>query len=369
MTVIPVALFWALAAWAMVSRGPALLYLFFAVLPFGSLTAVPPAVTGGLSILPGPILGLLLAARYLGDPAGLRFVLSIGLSQRRLLLLTAFWIVALVTTLFMPRIFAGQVSVVPVREVLYGAQPLVPTSQNISQFAYLTLSVLMVFTFARIGRDPTLRQHLLAAMMLGATIAVVTGLLDLASHFVPISPVLDLFRTATYSILADVEVLDQRRVIGLMPEASSYGGLTIGFLTALYFLAPAIENRQLRRLVAPLVGILVVMAYLSTSSAAYVGLAVFAGLAGLHWAGQRLAPGNRAKRHVLGLELALGLGGTAAIVMVILAAPGLFDPVINLVERMVFEKASSASFEERSYWTAVSWQALLDSGGIGVGVG
>ncbi|MEM6677795.1 MAG: hypothetical protein AAF675_07985 [Pseudomonadota bacterium] len=369
MTVLPIALFWMLAAWAMASRGPALLYLFFAVLPFGSLTAVPPALTGGLSILPGPILGLLLALRYLGDPAGLRFVLSIGLSHRRLLLLTAFLIVGLVTTLFMPRIFAGQIAVIPVREVLYGAQPLVPTSQNISQFAYLTLSVLMVFTFARLGRDPALRQHMLGAMMLGAAIAVATGLLDLASHFVPIAPLLDLFRTATYSILANVEVLNQRRVIGLMPEASSYGGLTIGFLTALYFLAPAIENRRLRRWTGPLVGALVVMAYLSTSSAAYVGLAVFLGLVALHWAGRRLAPRDRAPRRLLGLELGLGLGGAAALILVILAAPGLLDPFVRLVERMVFEKAASDSFEERTYWTAVSWQALLESGGLGLGVG
>ncbi|MEM6943323.1 MAG: hypothetical protein AAF416_04415 [Pseudomonadota bacterium] len=369
MIFVPVAVFWALAAWAAVSRGPALLYLLFAVLPFGALAAVPPQATGGLSILPAPILGLLLAARFLAEPSGLRFTLSAGLSRNRLMLLAAFWVVAVVATLFLPRILAGHVQVIPVREVLYGAQPLQPTSQNISQLGYLTLSVVMVFAFARLGRDAALRQHLLAALMLGAAITVLTGLLDLASHFVPIGPVLDLFRTATYSILADVEVLNQRRVVGLMPEASSYGGLTVGFLTALYFLMPAIENRRLRLLALPLLLALGVMAYLSTSSAAYVGLAIFACLAALRWLLGRLGQGGRAPRHVLGLELMLAFGAAFGVVAIILLAPGAVDPIVALVERMVLEKASSASFEERSYWTATSWQALLDSGGLGVGVG
>ncbi|MEM7500152.1 MAG: hypothetical protein AAF371_19470 [Pseudomonadota bacterium] len=366
---VPVAAFWALAGWAFLSRGPMLLYVFFALMPFGSLAVVPTAVSGGLTITPGTALALLLAARTLGPPAGMRFALQAALSHRRLLLLALFLLVALLATLFMPRILAGLVEVVPVREIKYGAQPLQVTRQNLSQFAYLTLSVLTVFAFARLFRQPAMRQHLLAAIMLGAAIAILTGMLDLASHFVPLEPLLAPFRTASYSILADVEVLDQRRVIGLTPEASSYGGLVLGYLTALYFLAPAIESRALRRLVAPLVLTLVLFAYLSTSSAAYVGLAIFAALAGLQWGLRRIRTGGAIPRPKLAVEIGLGFGGAAAAVLLILTAPEVFDPVVRLFERMVLEKASSASFEERSYWTAVSWQALIDSGGLGVGVG
>ncbi len=49
--------------------------------------------------------------------------------------------------------------------------------------------------------------------------------------------------------------------------------------------------------------------------------------------------------------------------------PDLFDPIVSLVNKMVFQKASSASYAERSLWNRVGWHAFLDSGGLGAGLG
>jgi hypothetical protein len=49
--------------------------------------------------------------------------------------------------------------------------------------------------------------------------------------------------------------------------------------------------------------------------------------------------------------------------------PAIFNPFIELINTIIFQKASSDSFEERSMWTAVSLKALFDTWGLGVGMG
>jgi len=175
-------------------------------------------------------------------------------------------------------------------------------------------------------------------MCAGGAMIVFTGLLDLAG----LGPYLDIFRTATYDYLTNVEIADVKRVVGLMPEASTYGSLAVTFLTAIYFFRRAIEAQWIRRIVAPcLVALLIVFSLLSTSSAAYAGLAIF-------WA------------------IVLGF---AAIYILYMLVPALFDPFVRLVDTIIFQKTDSDSYRERSMWTAVSFAALIDTWGLGVGMG
>ena len=144
--------------------------------------------------------------------------------------------------------------------------PLRPTAQNLSQFAYLTISVFSVFAFAQILQSPAARQHALKATCLGGAIAAATGFLDHASQFLPLDPVLAPFRTASYALATDVEVLGAKRVVGLMPEASAFGGLCLAFMGALYFYRRAIFDEAIRTVWAPIVlGLLAVCGWLSTS--------------------------------------------------------------------------------------------------------
>ena len=372
MDALPIAIFWALAAWATCSRRPALLYLFFASMPFGSFAVVPTTVTGGLTLTPTPMVAVLLIARQLLNRQGLNYLANMALLPSGLLVLTLFWAAAIFATLFMPRLFAGAVNVVPMKITAFmQIARLQPTTQNISQLVYVSISVLAVFAFARMLRQRAMRMHVMYALFLGGALAVFTGLLDQASQYVQIQPLLAPFRTASYSLMTEVEILGGKRVVGLMPEASAFGAVTLIFLVSLYFFRRAMPPGTLRdRAVPVLLALLLAMTWLSTSSAAYLGLGLFGLVAALEWASRALLAGsNPYLRRGLLQELGIAAAGICLLVVAIAFNPAMFEPFMGMVDTMVFKKTGSSSFEERSMWTQVSWQALLDTYGMGVGMG
>ncbi|QDL94733.1 hypothetical protein FDP22_22950 (plasmid) [Paroceanicella profunda] len=371
MVFLPLALFWSFAIWGLVSRRPVIIYLFFASMPFGAFAVVPPEALGGLTFTPTPIVALLICVRMFMTPRALSYVITSAIEERRLLYLFAFWVVAVFATMFLPRVFAGEVGVIPMRGLLSQPAPLMPSTQNMSQLTYLTISVLAVVAFSRLLQGAEMRQHVLRALCLGAFLTIVTGLLDFATQFVPLEPVLAPFRTASYALLTDVEVLGAKRVVGLMPEASSYGSVCIAMLTALWFLRRAIRDERLRNRRAPLLcGGLLLFGWLSTSSATYVGLALFICMVVMEWAWRAGALKRGAyRRRGLAVEFWLAFAGFGALTAIVAFHPAVLDPMVAMIDRMVLQKTSSSSFEERGMWTAVSWQATLDTWGLGVGVG
>ena len=127
--------------------------------------------------------------------------------------------------------------------LLLGSVPLQPTTQNLSQLAYMTISIITVFAFACVLKRPGWWTAILQGLLLGGVVAIVTGLLDMAGQASPIGAALAPFRTASYALLTDVEILGAKRVVGLMPEASAYGGLCISLIAALHFLGRSEERR------------------------------------------------------------------------------------------------------------------------------
>jgi hypothetical protein len=373
MEFLPIAAFWALTLLALLGDGKSLVYLLFSALSFGSFAVIPPGLTGGLTFTPAPMVSLILAARILLTPTGFAFLYQTAFDLRRLLLLMLYWVVAVIVTLLAPRLFAGQVEVIEVRStiLLLGSVPLQPTTQNLSQLAYMTISIITVFAFACVLKRPGWWTAILQGLLLGGVVAIVTGLLDMAGQASPIGAALAPFRTASYALLTDVEILGAKRVVGLMPEASAYGGLCISLIAALHFLGRLTPNALMRDTIRPLVVLgLIVMAALSTSSAAYVALGVFAGVAGLEWVWRLLTAGSgRTDLRRLWREGAFGIAAVMALALVIMANPGVLSPAVEMVDRMVFQKTTTSSFKERTMWTAVSWRALWDTYGFGVGLG
>ncbi|MBC7603517.1 MAG: hypothetical protein H7255_12765 [Ramlibacter sp.] len=372
MEAIPIGAFWCIAIWTMFRQKQTLLYLLFATLPFGSMAAIPTAATGGLTLTPTTIVAMLLVARELGSMRGLRLAVDAAFKTSDLLLLFIFWVVAGVTTAFMPRFFAGQVQVVPVRfGDLADTVLLVPTTQNISQFVYVSISVLSVFSFANMLRGETMRRHALNALFLGAALMVFTGFLDFAAPYLHLEAGLEVFRTASYALLTEDEILSSKRVVGLMPEASVFGNLCLSFLTSMYFFRRAMPQGLVRdRGVPVLMALLLLLIWLSTSSAAYLGLGLFGAAATGEWCWRLLAEGrNPYLRRGLSKEFWFGAAGVGAVVLLFLAVPKLFTSMYELFDMMVLQKSSSSSFEERGMWTRVSWDALLTTHGLGVGLG
>lgn len=368
---LPIGLFWALVAWALASRRPLLTWLFFASMPFGSFAVLPTALTAGLTFTPTPMLALLLIARELGNARGAAWAIGMALRPSGLLLLALFWIVAVFATLFMPRYFAG-LDIVPLKVTRFmSVEALGPTLQNLSQLAYLSISVLSVFAFGRLLEAPAARAPLVAAIALGAAITVATGVLDAASAWLPLQSLLEPFRTAGYALLTDVEMEGAKRVVGLMPEASSYGSLAVGFLSLLYFFRRTLAAGWLRdRAIPGLLALLVAMIWISTSSAAYLGLFLFACVALAEWLWRAAwVRDNPYLTRGLGPEAWIAALGLSALVLVVLLVPRVLQPVLQAVDLLVLRKSETDSFEERSMWTRLSWEALLASHGLGVGLG
>ena len=371
MIAIPIIVYWSVALWGLVSKRPILLYLFFATLPLGSLAVIPTAVTGGLTFVPTTMTAMLLICKCFANPMRLRTAVGAAFDPRRLGVLFAFWLTAVFVTAFMPRLFAGQVFIVPMRADSLTRAPLLPTIQNITQLAYLTISVVVVFAFSQLLKTRASRQMVLHAIVVAAAVAVLTGILDFAAQYVPLNVVLDPFRTASYAMLVDVELLGGKRVVGLMPEASSFGILCLSLLCLLYFLRRAILDDRVRNLYTPpLIGALMLFAWLSTSSATFVGLAIFAFMAVAEWIIRATEVRyDRLRRRHLGLEFAVLVVGLGAVVAILLFKPTMFDAMTTMLDKMVFKKAETSSFEERNMWTAVSLEALVDTYGLGVGLG
>lgn len=362
----PAALLWVLIFTAAVSNGPGLLYLLMVCGAFGSLQMLPGS--GGANLLPQSACAAVFVCKVLIQRGNVLRGVEAALDPQRLALFSAFLVYALFGAVVLPRMFSGMIEVVPVSAFRFGTDILKPGAGNITQSGYMMLSYATALAFTIIGQTETTRAHYRRALLCGAYALVVTGIIDLITFSLNIGAVLEPFRTATYALLTDVEADGAKRVVGLMPEASSYGTACVGLAAALLFTRPLYRPGTEQRLVMVAIGALVLMTMLSTSSTAYVGFAVFGLVYGFDLLVRMLDAGNP-RRDGIGVEVGLIVLAIFAIFATFVIKPTLFDPVVAMVDKMVFQKSSSASYVERSLWNRVGWRAFLDSGGLGVGLG
>lgn len=370
MEAVVIASFWVIALSAFAWGIRPTIYLFFCAAPFGSLAVIPTALTGGLTFTPAPIAALLLIVRACLIPGAGALLAANVLRARPLALLGLFWCVALITTLFMPRLFAGFVLVVPVRVVEGSLAPLAPSVQNLSQLFYLTISIATVGAAFVMMRRPELRQTVLHAIVVSAIIMVLTGVADMYGPVLGLEGLLEAFRTATYRLIVDAEVLGERRVVGLMPEASAFGSVCVRYLALVYFLRHSfLRTDASRYALTPVMLALAAFTYLSTSSAAYVGLAILLGLIALEWLWRAIWAWEPHHRRKVALDLGLAGTGFVGAICLVLLSPALLDVIWASLDAILFSKTETSSFAERNLWTATSLRAAFDTYGLGTGVG
>ncbi|WP_420137410.1 hypothetical protein [Sphingomonas sp.] len=359
------ALFWSMFGWTMLRRREWALPLLFCAMSFGAFSVLPPAATGGITILPRTLCAVALLAVVLLERDGLSRAWTFMTDPRRLGLLTAFMVMAVIISLFMPRLFAGHVTIMG----LNSTQPelLKPSMTIYTQIIYLTASYCVALAVSLIGTTPEGRRTIANAVILGTLCAVFTGVLDVATHG---TNLLAPFRTATYRLLLVGEILGSSRIVGLMPEASAYGGLCAGFGTAAYFIGRVIPAEgwwgKLAR-IAPFMAL--GMAALSTSSSAYLGLGMFCVVAGLDWVIRFMRATEPQERRTLFRECAIVVTLLFVVGLVALLNSKAFAPAYRMIDLMVFHKSQSASYIERSTWNLVSLRALAETYWLGVGVG
>jgi hypothetical protein len=361
----PAIIFWCLAVWALLSRGPAIYYLFFAGWSFEMLSVIP-AQDIGVSLTPAWISATLLIMKVFVD-AGPGRIVRILMHPLCFLPLMASAFYGTVAAFLMPQIFGGHVLVFAVRATSASRSPvfLHPATSNIAQSAYYILSILMLVAAYIICSDPVKRVHFFKAFVFGSLVAIGTGLIDLAAGLAHLGALLKPFRTANYALIDGAEILGVRRIIGLTPEASAYAGMVYAFAVTLSLVpipSTYFPSMKINRLA--LCVVLVLMTLGSTSSSGIAGVIGLGGIIGC-WA---LLGAIRGQTAAIG-TLFVGLVLITMILGVVLFVPTVSEFVSRMFETLILKKNLTDSYVERSSWNKVSFDAFWATYGLGVGLG
>jgi hypothetical protein len=342
-----------------------MLYVFYLSVAFGGLSLLPPGAIGNVPA--STICAAALIGKTFAGPKRFNQFLALALDGRKLGILTIFCAYMVATAFIFPRLLAGHVELYP----LNGADNikfLQPTSSNITQPLYLLVAFGMTFVFAYKGRDARFRQQFLNASLFGASVLLATGVIDTIMGSIGREDLLAPFHTATYHLLDSVSVAGQHRVVGFMPEASVFSGACCGQLALLYF------NRIFyhgiwRRWVVPFVCLgLVYMVYASTSSGGYVALGVLFTIIAGRFLLRLMFASNLTPAHLRQVFwAAIGIAVACGVFLVL--PHSIYLRIQLLLDDVLFDKAYSASFIERSAWTHAGIAAFFATHGIGVGVG
>jgi hypothetical protein len=342
--------------------GGALIVGFFASLPFGATAFASLSGLGGSSPLIYTLFALCLIAAASFRRQLLNRLSLILAQDRTPWLVLALAAYAAAGAYILPRLFAGQANaLVPVGGVVT-LLPLGPVAGNITQTAYFLLGALTFFAFAVLLLNRDALGQVGRGLIAFALVHALLGWIDLGGKFTGAGDLLAPIRTASYALLSEVEVAGFWRVVGGCSEASSFAGFALAGLAFSYtYWRHSASRIALAALLA-----LLPLVMLSTSSTAYVGgaLLVIGGFCSVIGA----AAQNRLKTP--DVALIMGLLTAAAVIMgILLYDPDLLTPYVDLFRTMVLEKANSSSGLERAQWNQHGLQAVVDTYGLGLGMG
>jgi hypothetical protein len=355
--------FWILAFLALVGPLRLTLYLFFMGQALGTfntlgglINVTPPAV-----LAPVLVLRIMLRALHRGQIGA---VVDGLLSVRRLGLLSGFMGITWLVTATAPGFFAG----VPIMGLNTSAiAGLAYTTSTLAQTIFLSASFATTVSIYVLMIEDDGRKMVGEGLVMGGLAFVLAGVLDLtpgsATFLAPL-------RNANYALLVAAKIGDLGRVVGLSTEASAYGYYTLAYACIGLFLQPGQWLTGAWRWLSPVVTAgLLLFTILSTSSAAYLGLAVMMGVVGAQMARDLVFAGQQAG----GGAAVIKLGGVVVVLafaaMGLLTIPGVWDALLQALDTILFQKSSSSSFIERSTWNEVSFHAVLETYGYGVGAG
>jgi hypothetical protein len=330
---------------------------------FGGSAAVTLSVLGNNSIPPIQFALLFVYVRVLMPRGGYFAVLVDGVKANWLLVL--FTLYGMVAAYTAPRIFAGQIDVVPMRfdsaRTLFDTVPLKPTSQNITASVYLFGSLLISLATYVAVRTAKGVETLVKGGVAIAWIHAISGLVSSQSKGTPIEEVFALFRNGTYAQL-DQSYQGFNRVDGFFPEASGWAAFGLAwFVFNCECWYRSVWAKHTGRAAIALGAVL----FFSTSSTAYVGMAGY-----LFFFAVRsfLEPGGaQAHRLRQAATAAFATMFLAAVAMALL--PGFAAKVADMVLHMTVEKGDSDSGQQRLFWALQGFSAFIVSGGLGLGPG
>jgi hypothetical protein len=264
--------------------------------------------------------------------------------------------------LFMPRLFAGTTTVFLPHADRIVETTLKPVSGNVNQGGYFAAGVFTYFALSIfLIRDGSFAS-VAKAFFLFISMHVSLGVVDLAGKMAGVGDILAPLRTAGYSMLVETHAEGFWRLVGSYPEASTFGSATLLGLAFSFTYWKVTGSRSAFALACALIGLLV----LSTSTTAYVGLAVLTLILGLSIF-IRGHKGYVTSRDIV--VIACGAAGISSLVALAVFDEHTMNSFSRLLLSATVEKTESASAEERFYWNQKSWQAFVDTMGLGIGLG
>lgn len=354
----------ALGCWLLVRKD--ILALLCATIALGLLegsAAVILTALNGSSVQPGRVmLGFLAVATFIAikDRAGLA---KEALVQN--IWLVIFCLYGAFSALVMPRLFAGQIDVVPLRSSnlrhLLDAYPLTFSSQNITTAVYLIGTGLMAYC-AYVAVRQTRDISPIVKLAVGVTlIHAAIGILGVVLRGTPWDMVVQFFRNGSYSQL-DQSTKSFVRIAGFMPEASNFARFGVVWMILCFEL-------WLRHVRPMWTGIAAAVMFatllLSTSSTAYVGIAAYGALLFI----RSLTFPSYLKADKLFTLLAVALAGIIALVSLLLFSSVAAQEFETMILQMTVEKADSLSGQQRAFWALQGLEAFKISYGMGIGAG
>jgi len=335
-----------------------------ASLAFGSTAAMTLTSLGGSSPLIYTLFAMLLVT-VVAARREIWFELGTVLgSVRSIWVLISLMAYAVVGAWLLPRFFAGQ-TIVFVQAKTRGAiveAPLAPVSANISQTGYFILGGLTAIALCLLLLHADKTVQLRRGFFLWCGLHTGMGLIDFLGKNAGAGDLLAPIRTASYAFLTNAVEAGFARITGAFSEASSFAGASLACLAFCY----TYWRRTRTQLARWLTGMLLLLIVLSTSSTAYVGLAVLCVPVAFSMSASALR--GRFEREEI-LIVCVVVLGAVAVMGIGLYNAGALDPFIRLIDTTLVNKANSASGEERTYWNVKSLQSFLDTSGLGVGFG
>jgi hypothetical protein len=331
---------------------------------FGATAVVTLSFVGGSSPLIYTVFaGLLVAA----VAARRRIWFELGSVFGRI---RAVWIIicllayGVVGALLFPRFFAGQTAVF-VQSKIRGyvvEAPLAPVSANISQTGYFVLGGLTAIALCVLMLHSDRIAQVRRGFFLLCSLHAGMGLLDFVSKSAGLGDPLAPLRTASYAIITGAVEAGFVRITGPFSEASSFASASLACLAFAYTYWRMTKSTAAQWLAAALL----FLTLLSTSSTAYVGIAVLCVPVGLSMLASLLR--GKVEREELLIAI-VGVLAVFALMAVSLYRADALDPIVRLINSAIINKANSDSGHERAYWNLKSLQAFVDTGGLGVGFG
>lgn len=355
----------ALGVWCQFGNPARVLLAMMAMTLFEAADAADLTALGGASITPAKLFLAFLALRVVSMRSGVA-ALAAELAPRRVFvvyLALLAWVLA--SGILFPRLFEGATSVFSLDRstIDVGAVPLRPSGGNITQGVYALGSFAIALCVAVLARRDGGYAVVLKGLLLVSALDIFFALADIVTAATHTGFLLDAVHTGSYAFLTSDEAGGLKRISGSFSEASSFATFSLELLAVnLTLLVHGIRPRT----TGCFSGLLALFLVLSTSSTAYVGLAVFAAAFGIY-AVYRLA--RYGERRAVAIFAATMACGGLVVCLVLLFAPGIADTAWTILDLTIFSKGTTDSGIERASFNTQAVQIFYDTWGLGAGIG